>query len=62
MKRYLTVKDVMWQLQVSRGTVRNLVLRGELRPARIAPGRRRVRFDPEEVERYVRRSTRGTVP
>ncbi len=68
MKVYLTVRDVMTQLQVCRETVRNLVARGELRPLRLrtrpprregAKARPRLRFDPSEVERYVNRCSRG---
>jgi predicted site-specific integrase-resolvase len=68
LKQYLTPADVCGVLQVGRTTLWHLVQRGELRPARLrasAPSRRpgakprpRLRFDPEEVERYVRRCTK----
>jgi excisionase family DNA binding protein len=56
-KQYLTLLEVATVLGVSRWTVQRLRRRGELKAASLR-GVRAVRFDPDEVESYVQRSTR----
>jgi hypothetical protein len=56
----LSIADVMAWLRVSRGTVRNLVLRGELSPSFVGD---LPRFDPTEVRDFIRRNRRpATLP
>ncbi len=61
--QYLTIADVCEILQVCRKTVRRLVIRGELRPIRLRLGgsgaRSRVRFEPDEIERFIARMRRS---
>jgi excisionase family DNA binding protein len=50
--RLLTIREVCSALRVSRGTVHNLVRRGELVPSYVGS---LPRFEAEEVRDYVRR-------
>ena len=50
------VRQAAKMMNISAGTVRNLVLRGELRPTRIG---RRVLFAVEELRRFIALRTEG---
>lgn len=51
----LTIAQVAERLAVHRTTVADLLARGDLR--RITIGARTVRIDPDDLARYLRRST-----
>lgn len=49
---WVTPEQVMSRFQISRKTLLKLVRQGELHP--VAFGMRSIRFDPEELERFIR--------
>lgn len=55
----MTTDDVATYLGVSPRTVQTIVAEGSLSPIKV---RSQTRFDPRDVEAYVRRSTRGRLP
>ena len=54
-----TVKETCERLGISRATLWRMIKKKEIRAAHIGSGKRKlVRFRPEEIERYVKASTK----
>lgn len=56
----LTYRDVQERLRVSRETVRQMVLRGDLSPIQIGP--QAVRFEEADLQALIERRRRRRIP
>jgi excisionase family DNA binding protein len=57
--RLLTAEDVAQRLKVSKQHVYNLAACGELPSIKLGGFRSAVRFDPKDVDRFIREHRRG---
>jgi excisionase family DNA binding protein len=58
----LSREEAAQALRVSLRTLARLTASGELAPVRVGPGRRLVRYVPEDVAAFIRRNREGRPP